>query len=504
MEAKLEKIEEPKLEFGFNQGLSDPRDGLALFGPYKKQSFGIKFGVIGHKAGIQRFKSWAQRIQSNIKPENPGPSKPPYLGFETIFRIPFGPKPIAEIPIDEQKLKFNAFLDDPHQRVYNTVGLFYDKLVRFKRDEDENVHIWIVVIPEYIYRNCRPNSYVSKEDRHEASNRMDSDYAKSLRNEPSLFEEEQEKAIPYQFELNFHNQLKARLLNHYIPTQVVRETTIAPDDFLNAAGFPLRSVDDKASIAWNLSTGIFYKAAGRPWKLSSVRERVCYLGLVFKQDKTNPDPRNACCAAQMFLDSGDGVVFKGNIGPWYNPNKGEYHLKRKDATQLIEKAVSAFKDKHPDGKPPKELFIHGKTKFHNNEWRGFQEGVGSETKLVGIRIIDDRFLKLYKRGNHTVLRSLAYIQHDYKAYLWTKGFVPRVETYDGAETPNPLLIEINKGEADIKKVLQDILALTKLNYNSCTYGDGKPVTLRFADSVGEILTAGPDLPNSPLAFKYYI
>ena len=37
----------------------------------------------------------------------------------------------------------------------------------------------------------------------------------------------------------------------------------------------------------------------------------------------------------------------------------------------------------------------------------------------------------------------------------------------------------------------DVLGLTKLNYNACIYGDGVPVTLRFADSVGEILTAAP-------------
>lgn len=51
----------------------------------------------------------------------------------------------------------------------------------------------------------------------------------------------------------------------------------------------------------------------------------------------------------------------------------------------------------------------------------------------------------------------------------------------------------------------DVLSLTKLNYNTCIYGDGLPVTLRFADQIGEILTAGPmdsDLP--PLPFRYYI
>jgi hypothetical protein len=68
-----------------------------------------------------------------------------------------------------------------------------------------------------------------------------------------------------------------------------------------------------------------------------------------------------------------------------------------------------------------------------------------------------------------------------------------------------LTIEIARGNADIEQVMADVLGLTKLNYNACIYGDGVPVTLRFADTVGEILTAAPrteDLP--PLPFRYYI
>ncbi|MCI0348717.1 MAG: hypothetical protein L0Z53_04770 [Acidobacteriales bacterium] len=80
-----------------------------------------------------------------------------------------------------------------------------------------------------------------------------------------------------------------------------------------------------------------------------------------------------------------------------------------------------------------------------------------------------------------------------------------MQTYPGRELPNPLTVEIVDGSAEIEQVMRDVLALTKLNYNACIYADGQPVTLRFADAVGEILTAGPtakDVP--PLPFRYYI
>lgn len=70
--------------------------------------------------------------------------------------------------------------------------------------------------------------------------------------------------------------------------------------------------------------------------------------------------------------------------------------------------------------------------------------------------------------------------------------------------PNPLLIEISRGEAPIEVVLRDILALTKLNYNTCIFGDGVPITLKFANAIGEILTAGPVKGIPPLPFSHYI
>ena len=103
--------------------------------------------------------------------------------------------------------------------------------------------------------------------------------------------------------------------------------------------------------------------------------------------------------------------------------------------------------------------------------------------MVGVRIREEKNLKLYRKGQNPVLRGLANIRGARGAHLWTRGWTPRIQTYPGREVPNPLIIDINKGEADIAVVLKDILALTKLNYNTCIFGDGMPITLKFADAV---------------------
>ena len=43
------------------------------------------------------------------------------------------------------------------------------------------------------------------------------------------------------------------------------------------------SMQDPATIAWNLSTTSFYKIGGKPWRLAELRDGVCYVGLVFKR-----------------------------------------------------------------------------------------------------------------------------------------------------------------------------------------------------------------------------
>ena len=103
-----------------------------------------------------------------------------------------------------------------------------------------------------------------------------------------------------------------------------------------------------------------------------------------------------------------------------------------------------------------------------------------------------------------MLRGVAFVRDDRTAFLWTKGFTPRLQTYPGREVPKPLLVDVCRGKVVIETVLNDIMALTKLNYNACIFADGEPVTLKFSDSVGEILTAGPLGSLPPLPFKYYI
>ncbi len=499
-------IPEPTLTFRHGQAVEDPRDGLTLFGPLDAgKPYGIRAGVIGTAIGISYFKDWVQRIQKPLCDEGSHIARPPFPGFEAAFQIPWSPNPVLSIELENKDIDRLIHLDDPYQRVHGTVSLFSQAIQSAVLKEEGVADLWFVVVPDVIHELCRPNARVNVQDQVKAEWRYAPKAARRFRWNPSLYEEENRATLAYQYEVDFHNQLKARLLGDRIITQIVQESTLALFEEGPDSHFRKRDCRPfQAAIAWNIGTTTFYKAGGRPWKINGIRDGVCYIGLVFKRDATGTDPRLACCAAQMFLDSGDGIVFRGAIGPWYSRDTREFHLSQQAARRLVELAIETYKQ-NSNGRLPRELFLHGRASFADDEWQGFKSGIDpAQTNIVGVKIREDAPLRLYRQGKHPVLRGTAYIQHRRSAFLWTKGYAPRLRTYVGREVPRPLRIDLDRGSADIEVILSDIMALTKLNYNACILADGLPVTLRFANAIGEILTAGPVEKESPLPFKHYI
>jgi hypothetical protein len=297
--------------------------------------------------------------------------------------------------------------------------------------------------------------------------------------------------------------LKARLLKERIVTQIVRETTLTPGEFLKDNGTPLRRLEDPATIAWKLSTGAYYKAGGKPWQLADVRAGVCYVGLVYKISDLASDHRHACCAAQMFLTDGEDVVFRGALGPWYHTDTKQFHLDRDSAKDLIAMVVAEYRLQN--GEAPAELFIHATSAFTDEEWLGFQESCSAETNLVAVQIVDLKDdLKVFRPGAYPVVRGSAILTDDTSAYLWTTGYVPRLDTYMGPETPNPIKVRVSRGTCPLRVVLNDVLGLTKINFNSCLYNDRLPVTINFANEVGDVLISAPLDGEPRLPFKFYI
>lgn len=509
-------IAEPLLEFGSGQKLEHPQDGLFLFGPLDVQGRPdrIQYGVVGTPDGITLVKDWMYSVVGRIPVEDPSRlHTSPWPGFETAFGTKLDNVPLVEIPIYASKIEREIGKTNRVDAVRSTVELFENAILDHLRTDERRPDVWIVVVPEKVHRYGRP-SVAGPKDAHPSSLMSAKTASGFLKSGGALFPDMTEEAQTYLFARNFHHQLKAQLLHREAVIQVIRETTLNPMAETDRFGNPIRSIQEPAKVAWNLCTTLYFKGGRvQPWQLADVRPGVCYVGLVFKIDPSPAGTGEACCAAQMFLNSGNGVVFRGALGPWYSSKSREFHLTRDAAKSLIGQIIDGYRKIH--GTPPTELFIHGRQRFAEEEWKGFCDAIPSETKrFVGIRIRPSQDLRLFRpEADVPVLRGTAVTLSKKEGYLWTTGYIPRLRTYPGFEIPKPLVVEISqeqgldvdRSERELIRIMEDVLGLTKVNYNSCDFSSGLPVTLKFADRVGEILLASPRGREAPpLPFRFYI
>lgn len=505
-------IDEPKLGFGFGQTADHPKDGLTLYGPEKDPDRKeITIGVVGTTSGIESFQDWARRLTGFIKipPRTRRDKKfrlhlSDFPGFEEAFGVKINPDDLLTYDVDLERIEETTSIENLHEAVAKTVELFLGPIEAHDKNEERRVDVWVFVLPEIVFERCRPQMGTKRK-----TVLTPGEFAKKQkkRTDAPLFAGIIDDSLEDVFDdiPDFHRQVKAKLLSKGHTSQLVRETTIAPEKYLNEAGHPKRKTESTASIAWNLATGLYYKTqAEPPWKIADMRPGVCYVGLVFKLIPNHPE-HHACCAAQMFLSEGDGVVFRGANGPWLTDKK-EFHLTKAAAKALIETVLETYK-KRFDAYPT-ELFIHGRTKFNPEEWEAFEATAPEGTNIVGVRIKSSHGeMKLFREGDYPCLRGTAILLGEKDAYLWTSGYAPRIDTYLGPETPNPLFITVLKSTGDtpnLEHVLADIMGLTKINYNGCKFSDAMPVTIQFADKVGDVLVMGSARDAERQPFKFYI
>lgn len=495
-------FDEPQILFAGGHAAINPQDGLALFGPYSPDDsspiISPVYVNIGCKEGLDLVQDWSGAMNRPWAVEQVKKHRlwSPFPGYDAAFGCPWPKNAAATFEIDREQLLVASRRKDPHERCHSVVEMFLDVFEKAKKKVDGPIGVAICVIPDEVWSNCRSNSVVVNPSDAGISSTAKADL---LRGQGNLFEEIDPKlAEIYKFAPNFRRQLKARSMRFDIPLQIVRESTLRLSD-KNAFGE--RGLTPVSDRMWNLSSVLYYKCGGKPWKLNTAREGVCYIGLAFRRSEDNG--RTACCAAQMFLDSGDGIVFLGEFGPWYAPDSKQFHLTKTAAKNLLTGVLKTYRDL--EGKPLKEIFLHSRSEINADEFAGYKEACPEGCKVVGVRVRTDRFgPRLFRLGEMPVVRGTFWKWNEHCGYLYASGFKPRLATYDGWETPTPLRIDVQHGDAPVERVAMDILGLTKLNYNACKLGESKPVTVKFSDNVGEILISNPTVTDLRHNFKYYI
>lgn len=499
-------ISEPELVFGSKGEEKDPRIGLKRYGPYyysdeEKPLESVRVGIIGNRVGIDMVKRIIETIKDPIS--SPKTNKwlyPDYPGMkiDSPFKCSIKTSKNWEVVLtDDFDLKRIESIVDVNQRIAEGVKLYVEKINELKGDDEPDVVL--CVLPKLIEEYCG----ISEKTRG----------AKKVKMTPleqeiaELKEKRQGFLTDFGFEVktknipdksyDFRNSLKGKVMESGIPTQIIRSTTC--EHFLKYDEMKKHTKQDPSSMAWNFSTAIYYKANGKPWRLAKLRMDTCYVGVSFFVDKLHPKQEIQISMAQVFTHNGEGLVLRGTEVE-VNEHTKQAHLKKDQAKLLLKNAIEKYISRSK--RNPSRVVIHKKSQFSPEEQEGFNEAIyefGNISKDFVTIKSESSGINFLRMGAYPVLRGTMISLDDDSVLLYSSGFSPRIRTYAGHRIPNPLTIT-HIGNSSKEEIAEEILGLTKLNWNTTSFSTFLPITLSFADEVGKVLS---ELPKEKFVQDHY-
>ncbi|MHB1699864.1 MAG: argonaute/piwi family protein [Acidobacteriaceae bacterium] len=285
---------------------------------------------------------------------------------------------------------------------------------------------------------------------------------------------------------DFHHLLKARAMSLRVPIQIILPATYDETKARkqSRAGI-VRPLQDEATRAWNIYCALYYKAGGTPWRLirASTALQTCYVGVSFFESLDRSVLLTS--VAQVFNERGEGVVVRGGTAAISKDDR-QPHLNEEGAFTLLRSALARYKEVHRT--LPARIVIHKSSSYSEEERLGFEQALAEvEIESYDLLHLRESEGRLYRAGVYPPLRGTMLELSEDESLLYTRGSVPFFETYPGLYVPKPTHITIEAAEQTKRFLNQEILALTKLNWNSTQFDGASPVTLRASREVSKVL-----------------
>lgn len=483
-------LPEPELFFGGNNKCIDPQVGLLNYGPHgglggdRPKSISIIAGIIGTDKSINACRIWLERLKYRICAEEtknteykgidfPGLNKDGPLGFE--------------IKIDENCVlkienKFIRALEplSREERISLSVVHYCEKF-DILREAHPLPNIILLPLDDEFMKLCKEPSRRTEKIVYQKREFGDPDSTNA-----DLFD--------------FHNYLKAQAALRGLITQMITPQTLV---------FAEKKQSD-ALIGWNVSVGIYYKATGTPWKLAEIDDETCYVGISFYNDIGKYSKTIRASIAQVYMRTGESQVIRGQPFDWDEIKYGRsVHVEAPQMEELIQGSIDLFRDQRD--KLPRRVVVHKSTRFSEDELTGCTDACGDIDNLDMIHIADYSKFRAYHIGHDypvvrgTLISSGNQNLDNPEAILFTTGYIPALGTYPGPSVPRPLHLHCQRLDTSIETVSQDILGLTKLDWNSSTFCRRHPVTIAVSRKVGSVMAemlAGSDSP--PSSYRFYM
>lgn len=483
---RAEILPEPELEFGGGGRHIDPRFGITNYGPAdladEQRQRPIRIGLVGPGDDLHSLRSWLERCRDPIPAK--GDAYPhlftgfPGCDIDTGLLTTLVLSDRATNPISSRALAQIDAASGP-----SAIALAVEHYAQEAALLAEQNRVDVIVI-------ARPPGLADSTPRRH----HDQTAAAGAATAPRTADPELLALCGLRF-ANFHDVLKARLINLGVPIQIIRrstwdETTPPP---------PRTSRQDEATRAWNLHVALHYKAGGVPWRLLRDSRDLdsCYVGVSFFQNERNNSLDTA--VAQVFNERGDGVIVRGGTASRSGDDR-QPHLTESAAHALLSEALDTYRREHRH--MPARAVLHKTSSFTDEETCGLhaaaQEREVEELDLTWVTHSEGA--RLYRRGVAPPLRGTHLELNPTESVLYTKGSVDFYSTYPGAHVPQPIGLRHRATTRGPSELAAEVLALTKMNWNQTRLDGLLPVTLRTAIQVRRILRFCD--PQARIATRY--
>jgi hypothetical protein len=236
----------------------------------------------------------------------------------------------------------------------------------------------------------------------------------------------------------------------------------------------------------NMGIALYAKRGGIPWipTNSLMQKRGLLIGISFHIDHENKNIYY--CVVEVFDKFGRHI--KCAIRTYSLPSqiksiKGLY-IPREDAERILENIVKEY--------DPREIILHKSAPFHKEE----KDAIESVCQRKGISycLVHIERTNLYRVYNFdkdlTPIRGTIIYDSINRAILNTTGHavIGKIKKWSGMGTPKPLEIkfEINKTQYSISEIAKQILALTKLDWNTTKVSVKIPITLKYSNKAANL------------------
>jgi hypothetical protein len=465
-------LDEPLIRFADNGRHVDPKAGLARFGPYSLGNPGrhprtVKLGFIGAAEAIDVAQGWLTTAAEGVRGDA---TNPDFAGFvpERGFASSLAFASEWNVPLPQSERRRVTDIRSQRERFDAAVALL-DEALRQIDSRDSKPDCVFLALPDDFVRRCRVADFFDK------------------------------KLGPIHRDL--HAAVKAAAMKYRLPTQFIQQTTVDG-----------RDKTATAKIAWNIFTGLYTKAGGIPWAPDGLEAGVCFLGIGFFRPHgsgAGPDgtARNRMQSSMVraYDEHGEGVVLRGEDFEWDPRASGSPspHLSYDQAARLVQMGLARYEREM--GQRPTRVVVHKTSRYWPGELDGFRSVLADSVRRFDLLALQRQTsVRLITTTKYPPLRGTRFAVGDID-YLYTTGFVPALGEYHGMHVPSPLLIADHIGQDSSRtQLLAEVLALTKLNWNSAQLGGLEPITTRFSRLVGDVLREVPDEREPLPQFKFYV